>query len=67
MEEFNRSGRIAMGSPERVTERLLEAHQKMKYGVLIVVLGFGRMIREETKRNMEIFAESVLPRLRHLT
>lgn len=67
MEEFNRSGRIAMGSPESVTERLLEAQQKMKYGVLVVVLGFGRMIREETKRNMELFAESVLPRLRQVT
>lgn len=64
MEEFNQSGRIAMGSPETIAERLLQAHRKMNYGVLIVVLGFGKMMREETKRNMEIFAQSVLPRLR---
>jgi alkanesulfonate monooxygenase SsuD/methylene tetrahydromethanopterin reductase-like flavin-dependent oxidoreductase (luciferase family) len=64
IEEFDRSGRVAMGSPETVTERLLQAHGKMNYGVLIVVLGFGKMIREETKRNMELFAEFVLPHLR---
>ena len=60
------SGTLIAGSPESVTEPVEDLVKRLKVGHLIGVLQFGDMPHGLTNRNTRLFAEHVIPRLRHL-
>jgi alkanesulfonate monooxygenase SsuD/methylene tetrahydromethanopterin reductase-like flavin-dependent oxidoreductase (luciferase family) len=51
------------GSPEQVTEKLLDYIKRTDAGGLVVPLCFGGMPAEEATANFELFASEVLPEL----
>jgi alkanesulfonate monooxygenase SsuD/methylene tetrahydromethanopterin reductase-like flavin-dependent oxidoreductase (luciferase family) len=51
------------GSPEQVTEKLLDYVKRTDAGGLVVPLCFGGMPAEEATANYELFASEVLPEL----
>lgn len=59
-------GFIIAGSPETVADRLIDAAKGLRIGNLIALLQIGSMGHELTKQNLTLFAEGVLPRIRHL-
>ncbi len=60
------SGTLIAGSPESVTEQVEDLVKRLRVGHLIGVFQFGDMPTELTNRNTRLFAEHVIPRLRHL-
>ena len=59
-------GFVIAGSPETVTERLIEACRGLRVGNLIALLQIGSMPHELTKQNIRLFAEHVMPKIRGL-
>ena len=59
-------GTLIGGSPDRVTEQVEDLVTRLRIGHLIGVFQFGDMPSEVTNRNTRLFAEHVIPRLRHL-
>ena len=57
-------GFVIAGSPETVTERLLEACTGLNVGNLIALLQIGSMPHELTKQNIRLYAERVMPNVR---
>ena len=54
------------GSPETVSEILARRFDEMGYGNLVCMLQFGTLPGELTEKSMTLFANEVMPRLRHL-
>jgi alkanesulfonate monooxygenase SsuD/methylene tetrahydromethanopterin reductase-like flavin-dependent oxidoreductase (luciferase family) len=52
------------GTPDQVTEKLLDYAKRTDAGGLVVPLSFGAMPPEETRANFELFASEVLPELK---
>jgi alkanesulfonate monooxygenase SsuD/methylene tetrahydromethanopterin reductase-like flavin-dependent oxidoreductase (luciferase family) len=52
------------GTPEQVVERMTEDVRRLDGAGVIVALSFGAMDDAEARRNQELFARTVLPRLR---
>ncbi len=63
---FMEDGYIIGGSPETVTQKLLEAAKALRVGHLMVLLQFGSMPPELVRKNTELFAREVMPNIRHL-
>ncbi len=63
---FMDDGYIVGGSPETVTQKLLEAAKALRVGHLMVLLQFGSMPPELVRKNTELFAREVMPNIRHL-
>jgi hypothetical protein len=59
-------GFVIAGSPDTVTERLVEACKGLRVGNLIALLQIGSMPHELTKQNITLFAKEVMPRIRGL-
>ena len=59
-------GTLIAGSPDSVTEQVEDLITRLSVGHLIGVFQFGDMPHELTNRNTRLFAEQVIPRLRHL-
>ena len=55
-------GFVIAGSPDTVTERLIEACHGLRVGNLVALLQIGSMPHELTKQNITLFAEQVMPR-----
>ncbi|HUC37645.1 MAG TPA: LLM class flavin-dependent oxidoreductase [Acidimicrobiales bacterium] len=51
------------GTPDEVTEKLLDYVRRTDAGGLVVPLSFGGLPPEETRANFELFAAEVLPEL----
>ena len=60
------AGFVIAGSPETVTERLIEACRGLRVGNLVALLQIGSMPHDLTMRNITMYAEHVMPRLRTL-
>ncbi len=60
------SGSLAAGSPDTVTEQLEHLVTTLQAGHLIGVFHVGDMTHDLTLRSTRLFAEHVIPRLRHL-
>jgi alkanesulfonate monooxygenase SsuD/methylene tetrahydromethanopterin reductase-like flavin-dependent oxidoreductase (luciferase family) len=60
------NGFIIAGSPDTVADRLIEASQRLRVGNLIALLQIGSMSHELTKKNLTLFAEGVMPKIRGL-
>ncbi|MFI5267971.1 MAG: hypothetical protein ACHQ7M_11400 [Chloroflexota bacterium] len=55
-----------VGSPDSVLRRLEEAHKLLGFGRLVPFVQFGGLPADLTRRNIELFAEHVIPRFRDL-
>ncbi len=51
------------GTPDEVTDKLIEYQKMVGAAGVVAVLSFGGMPYDETEANMRLFAEKVLPRL----
>ncbi len=51
------------GTPDQVTEKLLDYVRRTDAGALVVPLSFGAMTPEESKASFDLFAAEVLPEL----
>lgn len=60
------SGVVVCGSPDTVAEQLLAFCTDYGIGNLHAMLGFGSLPRPLVMKNIQLFAEEVLPRLRDL-
>jgi alkanesulfonate monooxygenase SsuD/methylene tetrahydromethanopterin reductase-like flavin-dependent oxidoreductase (luciferase family) len=66
MEELVEAGYLVIGSPDEVAEQLRELAHALNVGHLMLLLQFGNMSKELTKRNTRLFAERVMPQVRDL-
>jgi alkanesulfonate monooxygenase SsuD/methylene tetrahydromethanopterin reductase-like flavin-dependent oxidoreductase (luciferase family) len=57
---------VIAGSPSTVREQLIEACRTLRVGNLMVLLQIGSMPHELAIRNIDLFADQVLPHLRPL-
>ncbi len=62
--QFVEQGNIIAGSPESVTEQLIEVSKSLRVGHLMLLLQFGNLSYEKTIKNTRLVAEKVLPKLR---
>jgi hypothetical protein len=60
------AGAVVCGSPETVTEQLIEIARTNRIGNLMVMLKVGSMTRDLTEENVTLFAQKVLPKLRNV-
>ena len=61
---FVDQGYILAGSPESVAQQLEEAARALNVGHMMVLLQFGSMPPELVRKNTELFAKEVMPRVR---
>jgi alkanesulfonate monooxygenase SsuD/methylene tetrahydromethanopterin reductase-like flavin-dependent oxidoreductase (luciferase family) len=61
---LNEEGFIIAGSPSTVADRLIEMAKTLRVGNLHALLQIGSMPHELTKKNITLFAEEVMPRIR---
>jgi alkanesulfonate monooxygenase SsuD/methylene tetrahydromethanopterin reductase-like flavin-dependent oxidoreductase (luciferase family) len=64
-DELIDSGTVVVGSPKTVRDELARLRDATGAGKLIVMLQFGVLPDELTRRNMDMFAAEVMPHLRH--
>ncbi|MEX0409016.1 LLM class flavin-dependent oxidoreductase [Aquibium sp. LZ166] len=57
-------GMFICGSPQTVREKLAEYHSQIGFGHLLTLLQFGTLPAELTRKNMELYANEVMPYLR---
>ena len=60
------NGYILAGSPESVRQQLEEAAKSLRVGHMMVLLQFGSMPPELVRKNTDLFAREVIPKLRGL-
>jgi alkanesulfonate monooxygenase SsuD/methylene tetrahydromethanopterin reductase-like flavin-dependent oxidoreductase (luciferase family) len=58
------TGMIIAGSPATVADRIIEAAKTLRFGNLIALLQIGSMPHHLTVKNLTLFAEEVMPRIR---
>jgi alkanesulfonate monooxygenase SsuD/methylene tetrahydromethanopterin reductase-like flavin-dependent oxidoreductase (luciferase family) len=62
--DIDEMGSIFVGSPDTVFEKLWEFVDEANIGNLLIQFHIGNLSKEKTLKSQQIFAESVLPRLR---
>jgi alkanesulfonate monooxygenase SsuD/methylene tetrahydromethanopterin reductase-like flavin-dependent oxidoreductase (luciferase family) len=65
-EEIDSTSLAIVGSVDSVLRRLEEAHKLLGFGKLVPFVQFGSLPADLTNRNIELFAEHVIPRFRDL-
>lgn len=66
-DELQESGEIVVGDPEYVTAELEQQYETLGgFGSLIGLFQFGTLPHELTMKNLELFADEVMPALRRL-
>jgi alkanesulfonate monooxygenase SsuD/methylene tetrahydromethanopterin reductase-like flavin-dependent oxidoreductase (luciferase family) len=60
-------GMFICGSPATVKEKLEQYQSEIGFGHLLTLLQFGTLPAELTRKNIEIFANEVIPYLRDVT
>ena len=58
------SGTALIGSPKTVLAGIERMRERTGFGILVALLQFGILSNELTRRNMDLFAAEVMPRLR---
>jgi alkanesulfonate monooxygenase SsuD/methylene tetrahydromethanopterin reductase-like flavin-dependent oxidoreductase (luciferase family) len=66
MDDIVERGYVIIGSPDEVVEQLTAVATDLNVGHLMLLLQFGNMGKELAKYNTRLFAEKVMPRLRHI-
>lgn len=64
--DFIESQCVIAGSPATVREQLAEFVKKYRIGNLLVMLQFGSMPTELTKKNIDLFSKEVMPYLKNI-
>ena len=59
------NGFIIAGSPATVADRIIEAAKSLRFGNLHALLQIGSMPHDLTEKNITLFAEEVMPRIKH--
>ena len=65
-DEVEKGGYVAIGSPETVRQRLEDYAKRVGFGVLVANFSVGNVPSELTQRSMMLFAQEVMPKLRHV-
>jgi alkanesulfonate monooxygenase SsuD/methylene tetrahydromethanopterin reductase-like flavin-dependent oxidoreductase (luciferase family) len=52
-----------MGTPDEVTRIIIDAHARLGFNELHLLIGQGYQEREAVEENLRLFAEKVMPRL----
>ena len=66
IEMLMENGMFVCGSPSTVAEKLEGYQAEMVYGNLVTMGQFGTLGHEQVKQSMQMFAEEVMPKLRHI-
>jgi alkanesulfonate monooxygenase SsuD/methylene tetrahydromethanopterin reductase-like flavin-dependent oxidoreductase (luciferase family) len=64
IEELMANGTAVIGSPQTVREKIERIRDQTGLNIMIALLQFGVMSDELARRNMELFAGEVMPKLR---
>jgi alkanesulfonate monooxygenase SsuD/methylene tetrahydromethanopterin reductase-like flavin-dependent oxidoreductase (luciferase family) len=64
IDELVGSGTVIVGSPKTVREKIERVRDATGVNRLVTMLQFGVLPDDLTKRNMEMFASEVMPKLR---
>jgi alkanesulfonate monooxygenase SsuD/methylene tetrahydromethanopterin reductase-like flavin-dependent oxidoreductase (luciferase family) len=64
IDELIASGTIVVGSPATVREKIARVREQTGFDILITLLQFGVLPDHLARRNMEMFAAEVMPKLR---
>ncbi|MEL0083741.1 MAG: LLM class flavin-dependent oxidoreductase, partial [Gammaproteobacteria bacterium] len=64
-DDFVERGYIIAGSPDTVAEKLAEAAEELHVGNIILINQVGSMPRQLLMKNLQMFAEEVMPKLRN--
>jgi alkanesulfonate monooxygenase SsuD/methylene tetrahydromethanopterin reductase-like flavin-dependent oxidoreductase (luciferase family) len=59
-------GMLVCGAPNTVRQMLEDHWKSMRFGNLLTMMHFGTLPADLTRRNMELFAQHVLPHLKQL-
>lgn len=62
---FNR-GNCIVGSPETVANKIAEVQAKTGFKIMIPMIQFGTLTDDLVKKSTQLFAEEVIPKIRHL-
>jgi len=65
IDQLIESGTVVVGSPRTVRQKIEIMRERTGFDILVAMLQFGVLNNELTRRNMELFASEVMPRLRH--
>ena len=60
------NGYVIVGNPNDVVEQLRELATELNIGQLMLLMQFGNMGKDLTKKNTKLFAEKVMPKLQPL-
>jgi alkanesulfonate monooxygenase SsuD/methylene tetrahydromethanopterin reductase-like flavin-dependent oxidoreductase (luciferase family) len=64
MNDLVNAGYIVIGTPDQVTEQMIELSKNLNVGNLMLLMQFGNMNKELTRFNSKLFAEKVMPALK---
>jgi alkanesulfonate monooxygenase SsuD/methylene tetrahydromethanopterin reductase-like flavin-dependent oxidoreductase (luciferase family) len=64
IDELIASGTIVVGNPATVREKIARVREQTGFDILIALLQFGVLPDDLARRNMEMFAGEVMPKLR---
>ena len=67
METLMETGVVIVGSPETVRRKITECHEVLGFGTFVALLHFGTLPADRTVKNIRLFADEVLPAIRHLS
>jgi alkanesulfonate monooxygenase SsuD/methylene tetrahydromethanopterin reductase-like flavin-dependent oxidoreductase (luciferase family) len=65
-DEVEKGGYVVVGSPETVRQRLEDYAKRVGFGLLVANFSVGNAPSELTRRSMTLFAQEVMPKLRHV-
>jgi hypothetical protein len=57
---------VIAGSPETVTQRMEDLIKKLRVGNIFCLMQIGDMPKDKCMHSTRLFAEKVMPKLRHL-
>ena len=60
------NGMFLCGSPDTVVSKLTAYQEEMGFGVIAPMLQFGTLPADLTEKNLRLFADEVIPKVRHL-
>ncbi|MBV9553808.1 MAG: hypothetical protein JO032_13580, partial [Alphaproteobacteria bacterium] len=66
MDDIIDRGYVIIGSPDEVVDQLTAVAEDLNVGHLMLLLQFGNMGKQLAKYNTRLFAETVMPRLKHI-
>jgi alkanesulfonate monooxygenase SsuD/methylene tetrahydromethanopterin reductase-like flavin-dependent oxidoreductase (luciferase family) len=66
IDDLLKKGMFLCGSPETLGQQIEQYQRQIGFGYLLPMLQFATLPHHLTKRNLELFARTVVPTLRHL-